>query len=203
LLTGPIGVGKTTIVMAVISRLKVPVGGFVTERVFAQPGEPSGGPCRDGRIISGFVIRDVAAGGAAPIADFDEGGNLRPRPEGFETGGADSLGRHSPPPPGAPGRGVRLLIMDELGFLERDSPRFQAAVFEAIRGPLPVLGTLKEMDDSSHRHCFEGPYGSENPFLEKVKACGIRMLHVTEQNRARVEKQARMLLGAWISENRS
>jgi nucleoside-triphosphatase THEP1 len=174
--------------MAVISALKVPVGGFFTERVFAEPGESSGGPCRGGRRIAGFIIRDLATGGTSPIALFDESGDLRPRPEGFETVGVESLRSL---PPDTPAGAVGLIVMDELGFLERDSPRFQEAVFSAIRGPLPVLGTLKDMCDSV------------SPFLEMVKASGIRLLRVTEQNRARVEKEARELLAAWVSEHPS
>lgn len=198
-LTGKIGVGKSTIVMAVVSALKVTVGGFVTERVFAEPGEPSGGPCRGGRRVAGFAVRDLAAGVAAPIAMFDEGGIILPIPEGFETVGAESLRRHSPTPPELRAGAVGLLVMDELGFLEIGCPRFQEAVFEAIRGPLPVLGSLKEMPDSGRRNVSGSRHCSASPFLEKVKASGIRLLRVTDESRARVEIEARELLAAWVS----
>ena len=40
--------------------------------------------------------------------------------------------------------GPGLLVMDELGFLERDASRFQAAVLAALRGPQPVLAAVKK-----------------------------------------------------------
>jgi nucleoside-triphosphatase THEP1 len=245
-LTGKIGAGKSTIIKAVIYALRVPVGGFVTERVFAAPGAPRGpqtarppgsdtsgvdtpgvGPRRGGRKITGFSIRDIATGRTAPVAHFDENGNLCPHPEGFETVGVEAV---LSPLRDAPAGAVRLMVMDELGFLERDSPRFQDAVFKALRSPLPVLGTLKDWDDpesrsdSSSRHDTTGRRGAVSrcgsmrrdgsvnrqdsmrrggskrrpePFLEKVKASGIRQLLVTEESRGGVEKEALRLLAAW------
>lgn len=226
-LTGKIGAGKSTIVTALISALKVPVGGFVTERVFEASGEPSGAgrsaahrgeprsaARRNGRPsvgrhdelrIAGFVIRGLATGKTGPIADFDEDGTLRPRPEGFETVGVEAL---RSPPLDAPAGAARLIVMDEIGFLESGSPRFQEAVFETIRGPLPVLGVLKEMCDSENGHGHLGPNDCASSssslrrrgrFLETVKTSGVRLLRVTEENRSAVEEEAFELLSDWFT----
>ena len=59
--------------------------------------------------------------------------------------------------------------MDELGFLERDASRFQAAVLAALRGPQPVLAAVKNRDD---------------PFLRAVRSVpGVRVLYITRDNR--------------------
>ena len=39
---------------------------------------------------------------------------------------------------------VDIVVIDELGFLEAEAEGFRAAVFEALRGPKPVLGVVRE-----------------------------------------------------------
>ena len=38
---------------------------------------------------------------------------------------------------------VDVVVLDELGFLEKDALEFRAAVLEALRGPKPVWGVLR------------------------------------------------------------
>ena len=37
-----------------------------------------------------------------------------------------------------------LILMDELGFLEADAPRFRASVLSVLTGPKPVLGVVRQ-----------------------------------------------------------
>jgi nucleoside-triphosphatase len=202
-LTGKVGVGKTTILTRVICALKMRACGFVTERVFAAhgpaasvsaiPSHARADSRRPGLEVVGFSIRDLATGQTAPIARFEERGALRPHPQGFETVGVGAIETALEPGP-RPGRGgpppVGLIVMDELGFLEKNAPRFQAAVFRALAGPLPVIGVLKDTDAPS------GPSGPANAFLEKVRASGVLLLRVTEKNREEVERKALAMLSA-------
>ena len=65
--------------------------------------------------------------------------------------------------------GKDVLLMDELGFLERDAQRFQCAVLHALDGSAPVLGVLKPL---------------RTPFLDRVRAHpDVRVLAVTRENR--------------------
>jgi nucleoside-triphosphatase len=41
-------------------------------------------------------------------------------------------------------RTAQLIIMDELGQLERDAKEFQNAVLEALEGGVPVFGVIKK-----------------------------------------------------------
>ena len=62
-----------------------------------------------------------------------------------------------------------VLLMDELGFLERDARRFQKAVLAALQGDQPVLAAVKNRND---------------PFLQAVRgAPGVRVLYITRENR--------------------
>ena len=58
----------------------------------------------------------------------------------FESLGADLLRAClNPTAPPAP----NLIIMDEVGFLEKDAPDFQAAVRACLAANLPVWGVIK------------------------------------------------------------
>ena len=62
-----------------------------------------------------------------------------------------------------------LLVMDELGFLESDSPVFQAAVLSALDGDLPILGVIKPRS---------------TPFLDAVRSHPkVKVLEVTVETR--------------------
>ena len=87
----------------------------------------------------------------------------------------------SPDVLGAAGR-RSLLLMDELGFLERCSPVFQRAVFTLLDGPTPVLGVLR-------RH-------AKSPFWGPVsRRADVRLLPLTVENRAEIPTELARLLG--------
>ena len=78
--------------------------------------------------------------------------------------------------------GRSLLLMDELGFLERCSPVFQRAVFTLLDGPTPVLGVLR-------RH-------AKSPFWGPVsRRADVRLLPLTVENRAEIPTELARLLG--------
>ena len=75
-----------------------------------------------------------------------------------------------------------VLLMDELGFLERCSPVFQRAVFTLLDGPTPVLGVLR-------RH-------AKSPFWGPVsRRADVRLLPLTVENRAEIPTELARLLG--------
>ena len=81
-----------------------------------------------------------------------------------------------------PGGRRSLLLMDELGFLERCSPVFQRAVFTLLDGPTPVLGVLR-------RH-------AKSPFWGPVsRRADVRLLPLTVENRAEIPTELARLLG--------
>ena len=75
-----------------------------------------------------------------------------------------------------------LVLMDELGFLERCSPVFQRAVFTLLDGPTPVLGVLRRHEKSP----FWGPVS---------RRADVRLLPLTVENRAEIPAELTRLLG--------
>jgi nucleoside-triphosphatase len=154
LLTGPPGVGKTTLVKRVVVKLgdAIKCSGFVTEEVRSDAGD---------RI--GFDI--VTLGGRrAPLSrkGLDQGprvGDYRvdvPSIEGVAV-------------PAMTEPWAELMIVDEIGLMELKSDHFREAVLRLLEDERPLLGTIR--------------YQRE-PFCDMVKSRqGVEVIEVSYGNR--------------------
>jgi nucleoside-triphosphatase len=126
LLAGRPGVGKTTILQAVVSRLGDQAAGFYTEEV-RQEGR---------RIGFRLVTLEGSSGWLARV-------DLRSR---FRVGryGVDLtfLEQAGVPALKQAVRERKLVVVDEIGKMELFSDSFRAAVLEAVDGPAAMLGTV-------------------------------------------------------------
>lgn len=79
-----------------------------------------------------------------------------------------------------------LLVMDELGFLENDAHRFQAAVLAALDGSTPVLAAIKP---------------KETDFLRRVRQhpCG-EVFYITPESREALYQRLRSRILQWNKE---
>ncbi|MCK4546860.1 MAG: DUF2478 domain-containing protein [Candidatus Eisenbacteria sp.] len=121
-LTGPVRIGKSTVIRRVLENLPFSVGGIRTQRVDVDPGRRR------------FVLIDCITG-----AEFEF---ARRCPEGmdvdtevFEKAGVEAIRRAMD--------GADLVLLDELGRMELGARKFQRAVFEALDSGKPVLGVIK------------------------------------------------------------
>lgn len=136
LVTGPPGVGKSTIVSRVVLRLKsrgVIVGGCQTaeKRVSGH------------RV--GFEIRDLTSGAQGELASV--AGALGPRVGKYRVNLADlaNLGAKGLQDAAATSE---LIVMDEVGPMELVSPEFRRAVRVCIDSGKPILAVIHErLDD--------------------------------------------------------
>ncbi|MBI3840879.1 MAG: NTPase [Thaumarchaeota archaeon] len=135
-ITGPPGVGKSTVVSKVVLRLKsagIIVGGCTS----AQR--------RRGGSRTGFEIRDLTDGKNAELASLD--GKLGPKVGRYRVNlraladvGAESLR-------GAAARS-EVIIIDEVGPLELVSPEFRRGVKACVDSGKPILAVVHErLDD--------------------------------------------------------
>ncbi len=100
------------------------------------------------------------------------GGKLMlPVPEVLEAWAAELRGLKDRP----------LLVMDELGFLEKSSLAFQQAVFELLAADVPVIGVLRQMDIPWQKPILADP--------------GNQIVEVTAENRDQLPEQ----LAAWLN----
>ena len=142
LICGPRGVGKSTLIRRLTALYPGPVSGFVTKRETVA----------DGEGLFPIYIHPAACpearrqyGPENLIGRCDSRRSVRCTPA-FDDWGPRLL------------EGPGLLLMDELGFLER-----------ALKGDQPVLAAVKNRND---------------PFLQAVRGVpGVRVLYITRENR--------------------
>ena len=126
LITGPPGIGKTTVLERVVACLPPAAAtGFLTRELRARG------------VRQGFVI-ETLDGRSALLASvrLDAGprvGRYRICVAALDAVAVPALAARP---------GVRLVVVDEIGKMESLSPRFAAAVRAALDSPVPVLGTI-------------------------------------------------------------
>ena len=128
LLTGHPGIGKTTIIRAVIAQMGKKAGGFYTEEILG-PGGRKGfrliTPDGKETVIAHVDLRDPKA---PRVGRYGVDVNA------LERVGVAALRRAM--------QEKKLVIVDEIGTMELYSHTFCDTVMLAILGPTPVLGTI-------------------------------------------------------------
>jgi nucleoside-triphosphatase len=132
LISGPPGVGKSTLISRVILRLKsagVIVGGISTlER-------------REGGERVGFMIRDLTNEAKGELASVSS--NVGPRVGKYRVNLSDlaSVGARGL---SDAAKSSELIVIDELGPMELVSPEFRRAVTSCIASGKPILAVVHE-----------------------------------------------------------
>ena len=128
-LTGDVQVGKSTVIQKAVSALGLRVGGF----------RSGFGPDR-GQPDSKVYLWDA---GGPPQYDEEHvvvrfsGGKPQVHIDRFNTLGVEALRR-------AHRSGAGLILMDECGRFEGQAEAFQAEIFAALDGAVPVLGVVRQ-----------------------------------------------------------
>lgn len=123
-LTGPLQSGKST---------------AIAHYLVGRPEAPGGFRTRWDRAGGHLALELLETGETLSVATMEPHG-VRADRAAFDAAGERLLS--------APAGRRSLLLMDELGFLERCSPVFQRAVFTLLDGPAPVLGVLRRHEKS-------------------------------------------------------
>ena len=119
-LTGPKGVGKSTLIRGLLAEESGPLGGFFTVK-------------HEGGVYLLPAARERAFTPENLLFRCGHGGD----PRRFDELGCAAL---------ADTAGCRLLVMDELGPHEAEARRFQAAVFRTLDGDIPIIGVLQQAE---------------------------------------------------------
>jgi nucleoside-triphosphatase len=161
LLTGQPGVGKTTVLQAVIGRLEGRAAGFYTEEI------------REGGRRTGFrlVTLDGRRGILASVNRSGpyRVGKYRVHLDELDRIGVDALRVAVEQPR------VSLVVIDEIGKMELFSQAFRGAVQAALDSTKPVLATVM---------------ARSHPWADRVKArSDTTLLRVTQANRNALPEQ--------------
>ena len=119
-LTGQKGAGKSTLIRGLLAEETGRLGGFFTVR-------------HEGGVYLLPAAKERTFTPESLLFRCGHGGD----PARFDDLGCAAL---------ADTAGCRLLVMDELGPHEAEARQFQAAVFRALDGGIPILGVLQQAD---------------------------------------------------------
>ncbi len=125
-LTGEKGIGKSTIINRVIQDLNLSFGGYITERQVV------------GNIKS-FSIKSLKSGNLYPIASVD----LDTLEKNINT---DNFKYHIPDFLKKDIVNSDVIILDELGFMEKDIESFTETIYKILDSDKLVLGVIKDFD---------------------------------------------------------
>ena len=165
LLTGRPGVGKTTCLRRILDLVGRPAGGFFTEEV------------RRGSARVGFALVTLD-GRRAVLAEAGRRGGPRVGKYGVDL---DALDRVGVPAIREAVRAGRLVVIDEIGKMEMASDAFRAAVEEALRSEVPILGTI---------------LAAPHPWADRIKAHpAVTLVEVTLANRDALPAELARRLG--------
>lgn len=124
IICGKSGSGKTTAIKKILAELNEPIYGFWTEKVVGE----------DSRVY--FHSCRAALDYASCVGTVSETG-AQCFPQVFDQIGVRSL---SDIPKGS------LVLMDEIGFMERDAKEFQQAIFRILDGCYRVIAAVRDRD---------------------------------------------------------
>lgn len=166
-LTGDRQVGKSTAVRGIVRALGLPVKGFVSG--FAQGGH--------GGALFLMPADQPPLMDEAHLVASREQGRMTAHPGCFDRIGVPLLEEALRCTGG-------LILMDEIGHLEKDAPGFREAIWRCLDGSVPVLGVLRR----------------DVPWHEEIKQHPqVRVLTVTLDNREQIPGEAIALLTQRIS----
>lgn len=160
-ITGPIGIGKSTIVNTLLTYLGEKPLGFRTLPVIKND------------TLHSFEIVNLYTFERASIGVFEENFVIKPVTASFETIGVNALNV-------ALEKG-KVILMDELGFLEKDATNFKNKVFEVLKSKKFVLYVVKE---------------ELNEFLKEALSIADLVFQVSKENRNSLAKK--ILEEIWV-----
>jgi nucleoside-triphosphatase len=169
LITGVPGVGKTSLILSLLDTLPGTKGGFYTREI------------REGSQRVGFQVTDLS-GREGVLAHVGHPGPPRVGRYGvdlktFEDIGVQAVSRAMD--------AADLIVIDEIGKMELFSPRFQTLLFEVLKGPRPLLGTI---------------VAKPHPAADPIKAHpGVRVQRLTPTNRQEVAQVITADVTRWLT----
>ena len=170
LINGERNVGKSTLIRRLVEEAGCPVYGFCTQN--EEPDEKGfhdiyihpAGQAFEERV---FTSENKIGRCDTRIHDVN--------PEVFDTAGVKYM---------EDVRADGIIVMDELGFMEKDSPLFMARVKELLEGDVHVIAAVKNRKDV--------------PFLNEVRAMPkAEIFDITRENREELFETLRKITAKW------
>jgi len=153
IISGKIGVGKTTIVKTLLSQLSLQWGGYITNRI------KEGGITIAHEMVTSDGRREVFA--HQKWTHLPQYGQMGVQVEVFEKLGIETLCQAR--------QTADIIVMDELGFMEANAMQFITEVCSCFNSDLPVVAVMKKL--------------ATDFWYDLLSPAASRIYNVTPQNR--------------------
>jgi nucleoside-triphosphatase len=177
LITGKINSGKSTLINRIIEINDLSVKGFRTEP-FYEEGERVGFficPADLESELNQIQKEEYLIG---RIIGYKQ---VKPYTENFEKWGVEYLKKAC--------GGSCVILMDELGIIEKEAYQFQEAVMKCLDSSQLTICSIRD---------------EESPFLDRVRAHGsVQLFSVNEHNRNDLVESVNRLIEKYLEENRN
>jgi len=162
-LYGKKGAGKSTIVEKALEDFEGRIAGFATKKIVTGENDAN-------VYIFSFDDKEKKLNEKNIVGICGETSILESYPENFDTTGVELLRLEEKPD---------IIVMDELGILERKAEKFKIRVMEILDTDIRILGVLKDKSEE---------------FLNAIKNRGdVVAFEVTKNNRAEVLKKVKKI----------
>ena len=128
LITGNVGIGKSTLIQKLLSSFSGPVYGFITLKM-----AEAGADTWPFYMFPAALPAEKRIGSEENLLGI-RGAVKEHHPEIFDSLGVRLIREAHPD---------GVILMDELGFMESEAKDFQCAVLDALRGAIPVIASVK------------------------------------------------------------
>ena len=174
MISGERGAGKSTLVSSLLKLITVPVYGFITR---SMPPDAEGFHSIYIDPAAEWNSRSNWSANGENLIGVCSGKVRTVYPEVFETLGVKYLKNK---PDG-------IILMDEIGFMEKDSPNFCAKVLECLAGSVHTLATVKRSFPLD--------------FLDQVRNCpNATVVTLTPDTREEAFQTLAPIVSAWNDE---
>lgn len=155
-LTGPVQIGKSTLISAALDALQPErLGGFRT--VSAKPEADGSRPV----YLHPAAAQDLLCGAQNRVGIRRPELGIASFPDAFETAGMDAL---------EDAEDCDLVLMDEIGRMERHADAYSARIRTLLDGAVPILGVVQKKADT--------------PLAAAIRSHpNVRLLEVSAENR--------------------
>ena len=171
LITGPRGVGKSTLIRRILAELALPVFGFETKREDSLADDEKGSPV--------YIYK-----AGSPHIQTAE--NLVGYPKNKQPAAMKAVFDRYTPHLRAPVPDGHIILLDEIGVMESSSEAFCNAVLSLLDGDIPIIAAVKDKDTD---------------FLDTVRTHPNAVcFYLSEENRDRLHSEVAAFLAAQLGQ---
>lgn len=185
-LTGPSGIGKSTLIRKEIHHHQISVGGFFVERVYT----PQGKLCAFELCSANTLDLSFLSQECHQFIQFDDG-RVRWKLEIFSYFGRQLLRQAAKQSP-------EIILLDEIGGIELMCLDFMGELMSLLKRPVKIIGVFKS-EENYFRQKKNSPMAfnvdkERQQIINEIEKNNGRLLYMNKDNYSKIEKEVKKFI---------